>query len=94
MTSQTLVNDSSKAGQLATKKELFGENGRYAIAAVHTQADAVAWVVWDAEYTSTGTPVIIRRGASKALVLEGLEEAYSGGRRTIRTSRNYKVDGV
>lgn len=94
MTSQMLVNDSSKAGQLATKKELFGEGSRYAVAAVHTRADAVTWIVWDADYTSSGTPVIIRQGATKELVLQGLEDEYSVGHRAIRTPRSYRVEGV
>ena len=94
MTSQMLVNDSEKAGQLATCKELFGDHNRYAVAAVHTRADAVTWIVWDADYMSSGTPVIIRQGATKELVLQGLEDEYNSGRHAIRTSRNYRVEGV
>ena len=44
-----IINNSQIPGTLATRKFLFGENKRYAIAAVHTRFDSVSWFVWDAE---------------------------------------------
>jgi len=70
-----LVNDHSKKGQLACRKELFGGNSRYAVFAVHTRFDAVEWVVADAETIDPLTGKYcawIRQGATKAEVLEGL----------------------
>lgn len=94
MTSQTLVNDSEKAGQLATRKELFGDHNRYSIAAVHTRFDAVVWVVWDAEEAEpeNGLAGIIRQESTKEKALSGLEEEYKQSAREIRTSRSYRVD--
>lgn len=41
-------NDPARAGQLASRKLIFGDLSRYAVAAVHTRFDAVQWFVWDA----------------------------------------------
>lgn len=94
MTSQTLVNDSEKAGQLATRKEIFGAHSRYAIAAVHTRFGELCWVVWDTEAADPeeGLAKIVRQAKTKAEALSGLESAYSEGVREIRCSRSYRVD--
>jgi hypothetical protein len=34
-----ILNDPRKAGQMATRKELFGEFNRYAVFAVHTRGE-------------------------------------------------------
>ena len=88
MTTQTLINDSSKAGQLATRKELFGDHDRYAIAAVHTRFDAVAWFVWDVETPDPNTPEfagVIRQASTKEEAPRGLEDVYAEGAREIRS---------
>ena len=68
-----LVNNPKLAGQIATRKELFGGYSRYAIAPVHTRFDAVEWFVWDAErLDATGRPEIIRQAPTKEAALIGL----------------------
>jgi hypothetical protein len=72
-TMKTLTNDKEKAGQLASKKVLFGEFNRYAIAPVYTRFDSVSWFVWDANKTdSKGKASIIRQEVTKELALTGL----------------------
>ena len=46
---KVILNARRKAGQLATKQVLYGENDRDAVAPVHTRFDHVQWFVWDAE---------------------------------------------
>lgn len=46
---KNIINDPSRKGELAAKKQLFGKNNRYAIAPVHSRFDTVGWFVWDAE---------------------------------------------
>ena len=67
------ANEPSRKGQLAARKQLFGDYSRYAIAPVHTRFDAVSWFVWDAY----GDPMnnassIIRQEATLAEAIKGL----------------------
>jgi hypothetical protein len=67
------INDPSKAGQLASKKIIFGHNGRYAVAAVHTRFDSVQYFVWDAETVdSAGFPTVIRQNANCEAAMHGV----------------------
>jgi hypothetical protein len=93
MTSQVIENDPEQSGRLATRKELFGDHERYAIAAVHTQFDAVCWVVWDAEDMNEelGVPKIIRQAPTKDEALAGFKEAYHAHAREIYVPRSYRV---
>ena len=45
-----LINDSSKRGELAAPKVLFGECSRFAVAPIHTRFGSIVWFVWDAEH--------------------------------------------
>jgi hypothetical protein len=69
-----MKNNPNLAGQLAAKKELFGDCSRYAIAPIHTRFDAVEWFVWDAEKTDLDTKraQVIRQAQTKAEALAGL----------------------
>ena len=60
-------NNPTKAGQLAGRKEVFGDRSRYAVAPVHTRFDSIAWFVWDSETTDpvTGELSVIRQSASR-----------------------------
>jgi hypothetical protein len=68
------ANDPARKGQLAAKKQLFGESNRYAVAPLHTRFDAVEWFVWDADVyaDSDGTPAVIRQEATLAEGIDGL----------------------
>ena len=72
-----MKNNPNLAGQLASKKVLFGGYSRFAIAPVHTRFDAVEWFVWDAEQIDplTRLPSVIAQEATKeealAMVKEG-----------------------
>lgn len=67
-------NDPRFAGALAGPKRIFGECSRYAVAAIHTRFDAVAYMVWDAERADdvTGRAAVIRQAASEAEAVAGL----------------------
>jgi len=69
-----IINNQSKAGELASSKRVFGECSRYAIAPVYTRFDAVSWFVWDAETTDPRTkkPAIIRQESTEQEALRGL----------------------
>ena len=69
----SLRNDASRKGELAARKQFFGENGRYAVAPVYTRFDDVEWFVWDAEHPLSDLrhAEVIRQAAS-------LEEAVAG----------------
>ena len=69
-----MKNNPNLAGQLAAKKELFGDCSRYAIAPIHTRFDAVQWFVWDAEQIDPVTKLasVIRQAQTKAEALVGL----------------------
>jgi len=66
-------NDPRQAGRLASDRVLFGDNSRFALAAVHTRFAEVTWMVFDAEQEDelTGKPKIIRQGDSPSEVLSG-----------------------
>lgn len=63
----------NQPGTLAAKKELFGENKRYAIAPVHTRFDTIVWFVWDAAIIDElGFATVIRQCDTKEEALKGL----------------------
>ena len=69
----TIKNDPARKGELATRKQFFGENRRYAVAPIHTRFDALEWFVWDAEHhlSDLNHAEVIRQA-------ETLEEAIRG----------------
>ncbi len=71
------INDPTRKGELAARKQMFGDCSRYAVAPVHTRFDAVQWFVWDAETNcpDTGRPEVIRIEPTLAQALHGLIEA-------------------
>ena len=70
---RTQPNDPARAGQLASRKTLFGERRRYAVAAVHTRFEAVTYFVWDAERPDEdGRPTIVRQESSLKDAVAGL----------------------
>lgn len=70
---QPVANDASKRGELAARKQLFGEYRRYAVAPVHTRFDAIQWFVWDAMLSDeTGRPAVIRQEATLHAAIDGL----------------------
>jgi hypothetical protein len=73
----TYTNDATRKGQLAARKQLFGDCSRYAVAPVHTRFDAVQWFVWDAEIAcaDTGLPEVIRQADTLAQALQGIDAA-------------------
>ena len=66
------ANDAHRKGQLAARKQLFGDYSRYAVAPIHTRFDAVSWFVWDADGYPYGEPAIIRQEATLAEAIAGL----------------------
>ena len=68
------VNVPARKGELAARKQLFGELSRYAVAPVFTRFEAVEWFVWDAEHprSTLGRAEVIRQAATLAEALEGL----------------------
>ena len=71
---KNITNNPNLAGQLAARKELFGDYSRYAVAPIHTRFDAVEWFVWDADIIDplTNKPDVIRQAATKEEALLGL----------------------
>lgn len=68
-------NDSSKAGQRATVKIIFGDYSRYALYAIHTRFDSVCWIVQDAEQLDpivADMPAIIRQELKWEDAIDGL----------------------
>jgi hypothetical protein len=71
-------NDPTRAGQDASKRQYFGEFGRYAVFAVHTRFDAVCWFVTDAESIADAQvragefPAVIRQEATREAAMAGL----------------------
>ncbi len=67
-------NNSLLRGSLAAPKQRFGENGRYAVAPVHTRFDAIEWFVWDAEHplSTLSRAEVIRPAATLEEALRGL----------------------
>jgi 2-polyprenyl-6-methoxyphenol hydroxylase-like FAD-dependent oxidoreductase len=72
--SVSLVNDPSKAGQPAAKKQFFGESRRFAVWPIHTRFDAVEWFVADAEHrlSDLSHAEVIRQEPTLEKALEGL----------------------
>lgn len=72
--SASLVNDPSKAGQPAARKQFFGDSRRYAIWPIHTRFDAVEWFVADAEHalSDLSHAEVIRQSPTMEKALEGL----------------------
>ena len=70
---QNPINDPNHAGALASRKIFFGENSRYAVAAVHTRFDSVSWFVWDAEEIDpvTDGPAVIRQADTFREAMDG-----------------------
>lgn len=70
----TLKNNPELRGSPAARKQRFGENGRYAVAPVHTRFDAVEWFVWDAEHplSDINHAEVIRQAATLEEALRGL----------------------
>lgn len=68
------ANNPSLKGSLAARKQFFGDNGRYAVAPVHTRFDAVEWFVWDAEHplSSLSRAEVIRQSDTLDEALWGL----------------------
>lgn len=70
------ANDPSHKGERASRKVLFGEFNRYAVAALHTRFDAVTFFVWDAHLDDgTGRPEVIRQEDTLEAALAGLAQA-------------------
>lgn len=67
------ANNPSLKGSLAAPKHRFGENGRYAVAPIHTRFDALEWFVWDAEH-----PLSTLSRAEVIRQAETLDEALMG----------------
>jgi hypothetical protein len=66
-----MKNNPNLAGQLASKKVLFGGYSRFAIAPVHTRFDDVEWFVWDANHIDplTKLPSVIAQEPTKEQAL-------------------------
>ena len=70
----TIANNPAKAGQLASEKEFFA-GARFAVYAVHTRFEAVAWFVADAEKPdeATGLPGIVAQEESREAALARIQ---------------------
>ena len=73
-TSTALRNDPARKGELAARKRLFGDFGRYAVAPVHTRFDAVEWFVWDAMHplSTNSRAEVIRQAPTEEEAIFGL----------------------
>ena len=69
----TLKNNPARKGELAARKQFFGENSHYVVAPVHTRFDMLEWFVWDAEH-----PLSDLNHAEVIRQAETLEEALRG----------------
>lgn len=70
------ANDPTRKGERASRKVIFGEFKRYAVAALHTRFDAVTFFVWDAHTDDgTGRPEVIRQEDTLEAALAGLVTA-------------------
>ena len=71
------ANNPARAGQNASygQKLIFGYRARYAVYAVHTRFDSVAWFVEDAEQEDelTGGLLIVRISDSFSDAIDGLD---------------------
>ena len=70
----TIKNDPARKGELATRKQFFGETRRYAVAPIHTRFDALEWFVWDAEHplSDLNHAEVIRQAKTLEEALRGL----------------------
>ncbi len=70
----SLRNEPARKGQLAARKQFFGDNCRYAVAPVHTRFDALEWFVWDAEHplSTLSRAEVIRQAETLDEALRGL----------------------
>lgn len=70
------ANNPKRAGQRASRLVIFGDHGRYAVAAMHTRFDAVEWFVWDAEHPNATMhrSEVIRQEQTLEKALAGLME--------------------
>ena len=75
-------NDVSQAGNIASRKTLFGDEndpGRFAVAAIHSRFGQHRFAVWDAAFASDeyldGRPGIIRDEATLEAAVAGLPGA-------------------
>jgi hypothetical protein len=67
------ANNPARKGELAARKQTFGDYRRYAVAPVFTRFEAVQWFVWDAEAPDReGHPSIIRQEETLAAAVAGL----------------------
>lgn len=73
-TAHNLSNNPALKGQPASKKEFFGERGRFAVWPVHTRFDAVEWFVADAEHplSTMSRAEVIRQADTYEQAVEGL----------------------
>lgn len=72
---KTEKNNKNRRGEYASKKVLFGDFNRYAVAAVHTRFDDVEWFVWDAEQEiAPFTPSVIRQESTFEAAIAGLDQ--------------------
>lgn len=71
---KNIKNNPFLKGQLASKKQLFGENNRYAVAPVHTRFSNVEWFVWDAEHklSTLNKAEVIRQSENFNEAIKGL----------------------
>lgn len=69
------ANVPARKGELAARKQRFGDNGRYAVAPIFTRFDAVEWFVWDAEHplSDLSHAEVIRQAETLAQAVEGLQ---------------------
>lgn len=67
------ANNPALRGQLAARKQLFGDSSRYAVAPIHTRFDAIEWFVWDANrLDKQGKPEVIRQAGTLDQAIQGL----------------------
>ena len=66
--------DGYENGQIVSKKFIFGDCSRYAVAPVKSRFGGVSWFVWDAEQQDdiTGGPSVIRQASSIESAIFGL----------------------
>lgn len=71
---RAVSNNAMLKGSLAAPKQFFGDNGRYAVAPVHTRFDAVEWFVWDADHalSTMSRAEVIRQSETLDEALRGL----------------------
>ncbi len=71
--SKVPTNNPDRKGQLAARKQFFGQFSRFAVAPVHTRFDAIEWFVWDASLAKDGELApVIRQAATLEEAIRGL----------------------